>query len=49
MFQNMALRNIIPPKRDRVIGKWRKLQNEAICDVQSSADNSQMIKSRRVR
>ena len=45
----MVMRNIIPPKRDRVTGKWRKLQNEDIRDVQFLPKNIWKIKSRRVR
>jgi hypothetical protein len=33
MFENRVLRKKLPPKRDRVIGKWRKLQNEKMQDV----------------
>jgi hypothetical protein len=33
MFKNWVLRKMLPPKRDRVTEKWRKLQNEEIRDV----------------
>jgi hypothetical protein len=28
VFENRVLRRIFGPKRDEVIGKWRKLHNE---------------------
>jgi hypothetical protein len=28
MFENRVLRRIFGPKRDQVIGEWRKLQSE---------------------
>jgi hypothetical protein len=49
VFKNRELRKILPPKRDRVTGKWRKLQNKEILYVQPSPNKTRMINSRRVR
>jgi uncharacterized membrane protein len=32
MFENRVLRRICGPKRDEVIGEWRKLHNEELCE-----------------
>jgi len=49
VFENSALRRIFGPRRDKVIGKWRKLHNEELCDLYSSPNIVQMIKSRRIK
>jgi hypothetical protein len=36
MFENRALRKMFGPKKDEVIGKWRKLHNEELYDLYSS-------------
>jgi len=33
VFENRALRRIFRPKRDEVIGEWRKLHNEELNDL----------------
>jgi len=33
VFENRVLRNIFGPRRDEVIGKWRKLHNEELTDM----------------
>jgi hypothetical protein len=43
------LRRIFGPKRDEVMGEWRKLQNEELCDLYSSPSIIRIIKSRRMR
>jgi hypothetical protein len=35
LFENRVLR-IFGPKRDKVTGEWRKLQNEELIDLYSS-------------
>jgi len=30
VFENMMLRKLFGPKRDEVIGEWRKLHNEGL-------------------
>ena len=47
MFEN---RNIFGPKRDKVTGEWRKLNNEELNNLYyCSSDSVQLIKSRRMR
>jgi hypothetical protein len=43
------LRRIFGPKRDEVIGGWRKLHNEELHNLYSSPSIIRMIKSRRMR
>jgi hypothetical protein len=33
LFENRALSGIVGPKRDKVIGEWRKLHNEELHDL----------------
>jgi hypothetical protein len=48
MFENRALRSIFGPKRDEVIGKWRKLHIEELYDLHSP-NIFRLIKLRRMR
>jgi hypothetical protein len=36
VFENMVLRRIFGPKRDEVMGEWRKLHNEELHNLYSS-------------
>jgi hypothetical protein len=49
MFENRVLRRIFGPKRDEVMGEWRKLHNEELRDLYSSSSIIRTIKSRRMR
>ena len=49
MFENMVLRRIFEPKRDEVMGEWRRLHNKELNDLYSSPIIVQVIKSRRMR
>jgi hypothetical protein len=44
-----VLRRIFGPKRDEVIGEWRKIQSGELNDLYSSPNIVQVIKSRRMR
>jgi hypothetical protein len=49
IFENRVPRGIFGPKRDEVTGEWRKLHNEELRDLYSSASIIRIIKSRRMR
>jgi hypothetical protein len=49
VFQNRVLRRLFGPKRDGVMGGWRKLHNEELNNLYSSPSISKIIKSRRMR
>jgi hypothetical protein len=49
VFENRVLRRIFGPKRDEVIGEWRKLHNEELHNLYSSPDIIRQIKSRQMR
>ena len=48
VFENRVLRRIFGSKREKVIGEWRKLHNEALNDLYSSSNIVRVIKSRRM-
>jgi hypothetical protein len=48
VFENRVLGRIFRPKRDEVMGGWRKLHNEELCDLYSSPSIIRIIKSRRM-
>jgi hypothetical protein len=49
MFENMVMRRIFGPKRDGVLGGWRKLHNEELHNLYSSPSVIRIIKSMRMR
>jgi hypothetical protein len=49
VFENRVLRRISGPKRNEVMGKWRKLHNGELHNLYSSPDIIRQIKSRRTR
>jgi hypothetical protein len=44
-----VLRRIFGPKRDEILGTWRKLHNEELHNLYYSPDLIRMTKSRRIR
>jgi hypothetical protein len=49
VFENRMLRKIFGPKRGEVMGEWRKLHNEELCDLYFSPSIIRIIRSRRMR
>jgi hypothetical protein len=49
VFENRVLRGIFGPKRDEVIGGWRKLHNEELHNLYCSPSIIRIINSRRMR
>jgi hypothetical protein len=49
VFENRVLRRIFGPKRDEVMGEWRKLHSEELHNLYSSPDIITQVKSRRMR
>ena len=47
VFENMVLRRVFGPRRDKVTGEWRKLRLEELKDLYSSPNIIRVIKSRR--
>jgi hypothetical protein len=48
VFENRVLR-IFGPKRDEVMGGWRKIHNEELLNLYLSPSIIRMIKSRRMK
>jgi hypothetical protein len=44
VFENRMLRRIFVPKRDEVMGEWRKLHNGELCDLYSSPSVIRIIR-----
>jgi len=49
VYKNMVLRRIFGPRRDEVMGEWRRLHDEELNDLYSSPIIVRVIKSRRMR
>jgi hypothetical protein len=49
VFENRVLRRIFGPKRDEVMGAWRKLHNEELKNLYALPNLVWVIKSRRMR
>jgi hypothetical protein len=43
------LRRIFEPRKDEVMGEWRRLHNEELNDLYSTPNIVRVIKSRRTR
>jgi hypothetical protein len=48
VFENRVLRRIFGPKRDEVMGEWRKLHNEELHNLYSSPDIIRQVKANEV-
>jgi len=49
VFENKVFRRIFGPRRDEVMGDWRRLHNEQLNDLYSSPNIVRVIKSRSMR
>jgi hypothetical protein len=49
VLENRVLRRIFGPRRDEVMGGWRKLYNEELRDLYSYPSIIRIIKSRRMK
>jgi hypothetical protein len=49
VFENKVLRRIFGLKRDVMMGEWRKLHNEELCNLYSAPSIIRIIKSRTMR
>jgi hypothetical protein len=49
VFENMVLRRIFGPKKDKVTAGWRNLHNEKLHNLYPLPNVIRMIKSRRMR
>ena len=49
LFENRVLRRIFGPKKDEVIGEWRRLHNKELYALYFSTKIIRMIKSRSLR
>jgi hypothetical protein len=49
VFENRILSGLFGPKRDEVMGNWRKVLIEELHNLYSSPSIIRMIKSRRIR
>jgi hypothetical protein len=49
LFGNTVARRIFGPKRDEVIGGWRKMHDKELHDLYSSPIIIKIMKSRRMR
>jgi hypothetical protein len=48
VFENKVLRRIFVPQRSDMTRDWRKLHNEALCNLHSSPYTIRMIRSKRI-
>jgi hypothetical protein len=49
VFEHRVQKTIFGPKRDEVIGGWRKLRNEELHNLYSSPNVIRMIKPKKMR
>ena len=49
MFENRVMRIIFGPKRDKITGEWKRLQNNELNDVYFLSNIISLCKLRRMR
>ena len=49
MFENIVLRRMLGPRREKVTGEWSSLHKEELNDLYSSANIVRVVKSKRMR
>jgi hypothetical protein len=49
MFENRMLRIIVLPKREEVVGGWRRLRNEELHNLYTSPIIIRVVKSSKMR
>jgi hypothetical protein len=49
VFENRVLRRLFELNWDEMIGRWRKLHNEELCNLYSLPGIIRMMRSRRMR
>jgi len=49
VFENMVLRRIFGPRRDKLTGEWRRLHNKELNDLYCSPNSVRVIKWRSMR
>jgi hypothetical protein len=49
VFENRVQRRILGPKRDEIIGSWRKRHNKELHNLCSPPNIIRLIKSRRIK
>jgi hypothetical protein len=48
-MENRVMRRIFGPKRDEVVGGWKRLHNEKLHNLYASPNILRVVKSRRMR
>jgi hypothetical protein len=48
VFENRVVRSIFGPNRDEMAGEWRKMHNEELHNLYSSADSIRKVKANEV-
>jgi hypothetical protein len=49
VFENKTIRRILGPKREEVVGGWRRLHNEDFYNLYALSNITGVMKSRRMR
>jgi hypothetical protein len=49
VFEKKVLRRIFEPKREEVVGGWRRLHNEELNNLYVLQNNIRAVKSRRMK